>query len=80
MNIYKWLWSKIGGRPWTFIIQDTWHKLEGIWIICLVACGAVACHYLGLKYVLIGLGIFVIGYIFGHLFWGKEYIPDQQGK
>ncbi len=77
MNLYKWLWSRIGGRPWTFIIRDWWHKFEGLWIIGLVACGAVACHYFGVASVLIGLGVFVVGYILGHLFWGKEYIPDQ---
>ena len=34
---YRALWSKIGGRPWTYIIRDTWHKFEGLWIIALVA-------------------------------------------
>ena len=77
MNLYKWFWSRIGGRPWTFIIRDWWHKFEGLWIIGLVACGAVASHYLGLVSVLIGLVIFALGYIGGHLFWGKKYIPDQ---
>ena len=38
--LYKALWSGIGGRPWTYI-GDTWHKLEGLWIIGLIAVGAV---------------------------------------
>jgi len=24
--------------------------------------------------------VFALGYIAGHLFWGKKYIPNQQGK
>jgi len=71
MNIYKALWSRIGGRPWTYIIRDTWHKFEGLWIIGLVAVGALLGHWLwGLIFWL--LLVFALGYIAGHLFWGKE--------
>jgi hypothetical protein len=24
--------------------------------------------------------VFALGYIAGHLFWGKKYIPNQQGE
>jgi len=41
INIYKALWLRIGGRPWTYILRDTWHKFEGLWIIGLVAAGAL---------------------------------------
>jgi len=76
-KLYQWLWTKIGGRPWTDIIQDTWHKLEGIWILCLVAVGAILGHYLGLITTIEILGVFCVGYIFGHLFWGKPWIDNQ---
>ncbi len=42
MNLYEMLWSRIGGCPWTYILRDTWYKLEGIWIIGLVAVAAAA--------------------------------------
>ena len=45
-KIYPSLWSKLGGRPWTYILRDTWHKLEGLWIIGLVAVGALLGHWL----------------------------------
>lgn len=79
MNIlsYKWWWTRIGSRPWTYILRDIWHKYEGLSIIALVATGATASHFWGLKAVLIGLAIFTIGYIAGHLFWGRKYIPGQ---
>ena len=25
MNLYKWLYSRIGGRPWTNIARDFYH-------------------------------------------------------
>ena len=46
MDFYRVLWSRIGGRPWTYILRDTWHKLEGLWIIGLVAVGALVGHWL----------------------------------
>ncbi|MFC1914365.1 hypothetical protein ACFLXF_03740 [Chloroflexota bacterium] len=40
--LYRALWSRIGGRPWTYILRDTWHKFEGLWIIGLVAVWAIS--------------------------------------
>ena len=78
-NLYKTLWLKIGGRPWTYILRDTWHKLEGLWIIGLVALGALLGHWLW-DLIFWLLLVFVLGYVAGHLFWGTSYIPSQQDK
>jgi len=75
-GLYKRLWSIIGGRQWTFIIRDTWHKFEGLWIIGLVAVGALLGHWLW-ELIFWFLLVFALGYIAGHLFWGKDYIPNQ---
>jgi len=75
-NLYKSLWSRIGGRPWTYILRDTWHKFEGLWILGMVAVGALIGHWVWDLFVWFLL-VFAIGYICGHLFWGKEYIPNQ---
>ena len=78
-EIYKTLWQAIGGRPWTYIMRDIWHKYEGLCIIILVTLGALLGHWLWpLAFWL--LLIFAIGYIAGHLFWGTKYIPDQTGE
>lgn len=45
-DLYRLLWSKIGGRPWTYILRDAWHKVEGLWLIGLVAMGAFLGHWL----------------------------------
>ena len=77
--MYKKLWSLIGGRPWTYIARDTWVRYEIIWILVLVGAGAVLGHYLSIGRFLIDLGIFTIGVIAGHIFWGSKYIPGQKG-
>lgn len=80
MNIYKWLWSKIGGRPWTFIMRDFYHEVEFAVIIPLLILGWFSRDWLSPRegiFVLCGL---VIGYILGHLFWGRRWIKGQEGK
>jgi len=78
-DIYHKLWQVIGGRPWTYILRDIWHKYEGLCIIALVAVGAVLGYWLW-PFVFWLLLVFALGYIAGHLFWGTKYIPDQQGE
>jgi len=76
-NLYKAIWSRLGGRPWTYILRDTWHRLEGLWIIGLVAFGAGLGHWLW-ELIFWFLLVFALGYIAGHLFWGTGYIPGQR--
>ena len=60
-------------------MRDIWHKFEGLCIIALVAIGTILGHWLW-QSVFWLLLVFALGYIAGHLFWGKEYIPNQQGE
>ena len=76
-DLYKLLWSKIGGRPWTYILRDAWYKTEGLCLIGLVAVGAFLGHWFW-NLIFWLLLAFAMGYIAGHLFWGKDYIPDQR--
>jgi hypothetical protein len=79
LDLYRKLWSRVGGRPWTYIIRDFWHKYEGLCIVALVAVGV----FLGRWYsdqLLMLLAAFTCGYITGHLFWGTEYKPGQKGN
>jgi len=79
-NPYKWgLWYWIGGRPWTYILKDLWHKCEIVWVIGLIAIGVALGHHFDWVEVLRIMGIFVIGFIGGHLFWGKDWVENQQG-
>ena len=78
MNLYKELWSRIGGRPWTYIIRDFWHKYEGLCIVALVAIGVFLGRWHSNELLML-LVAFAVGYIAGHLFWGTEYKPGQRG-
>lgn len=80
MNFYKWLWSHTPiNRPFTYWLRDLWHRFEFIWIIALVAIGVALGHNFNWIEVLKIMGIFTLGFIFGHLFWGTRYIESQGG-
>ena len=86
---YKKLWSLVGKRPWTYITRDIWHKLEYIAIVVIF----IQAFFIGyfwdeillwavahpVQAMFATLGIFTEGYIAGHFFWGRKYIPGQQG-
>ena len=78
-DIYRKLGQAIGGRPWSYILRDIWHKYEGLCIIALVTIGAVLGYWLW-PFVFWLLLVFALGYVAGHLFWGTKYIPDQQSE
>ncbi len=77
-QVYRAFWSRIGGRPWTYILRDTWHRLEGLWLLGLVGIGMLLGHWLWAMAPWLLL-TFAAGYVAGHLFWGKAYIPGQKG-
>jgi len=82
--IYKWLWSRIGGRQWTYIYRDVWHEYEILMQAQWFWTAILAVYLLGLSIpleeLLIGWGIYIFGYIMGHFFWGTEWIKGQGGS
>ena len=79
-RLYRALWSRIGGRPWTFIIRDAWDTSEFFWIVGLVGLGIWLGHIFSWHTVLKGWLIFSVGYLGGHLFWGTPHIFGQKGE
>ncbi len=83
-NLYKKLWSLIGGRPWTYIYRDLWHNVEILMQAQWFWSAVLVLWLLGISIPLKQLGIFwgiyIFGYIQGHFFWGRKYIPGQKGK
>lgn len=79
MNPYKMLWSKIGGRPWTYIWRDIYHQAE--WLIQMMWfwIGAAVGIFFGWEIALIAMGIYTFGYINGHFHWGTKWIKGQKG-
>lgn len=78
---YKFLWKRIGGRPWTYISRDFYHQFEYAVLVGLVAGG----FWLGKSgqiswnWFLVIIAVYTVGYIHGHFFWGKEWKKGQGG-
>jgi len=81
VSIYKWIWTRIGGRPWTYISRDIYHKLEYLVLVGLFIGGFVLGRVglISWKWFLVIMAAYIVGYIHGHFFWGTEYIPGQKG-
>jgi len=41
---YEALWSRIGGRPWTYIMRDSQQKYPLLWMLIFGALGIVLGH------------------------------------
>jgi len=85
-SIYKKLWSLVGGRPWTYIYRDLWHKYEFLpqaqWFFMGVLILYASEHWIEMSWIkacIIFWVVYSLGYINGHFFWGRKYIPDQKG-
>ncbi|MDD4986739.1 MAG: hypothetical protein PHQ43_13380, partial [Dehalococcoidales bacterium] len=39
LNLYEWLWRRIGGRPWAYIIRDSYHAHPYLWVSGVVLFG-----------------------------------------
>ncbi len=79
-SIYKKLWSIIGGRPWTWIYRDVWHKLEWFPQMQWLFTGVLIYHFFGWRGIIAFCAVYTYGYIMGHFHWGKPYIENQQPK
>ena len=82
MNFYKALWSKIGGRPWTYIARDIYHRLEYFVLVSLLSGGYFLGHsnLVSWRWFIVILAAYTVGFIHGHFFWGTKYVPDQDGE
>ncbi len=41
---YEFVWSRIGGRPWTYIIRDWYKDYPLVWIAAITSIGVVLGH------------------------------------
>jgi len=80
VSLYKRLWSKIGGRPWTYIWRDIYHKAEYVIQLLWFFTGIAVYYYLGWVGVILFWIFYTYGYINGHFHWGTKWIERQEGK
>lgn len=80
MDFYRALWSRIGGRPWTYIARDIYHRVEYLVLVTLVVVGYLigTSGLMNWRWFLVIMVTYTIGYVHGHFFWGKDYIPNQK--
>lgn len=84
MNLYKWLWSRIGGRPYTYIYRDIYRKYEYFIQLQWFWTGVAVYWYMGystpFKAILVFWVVYTFGYINGHFFYGTKIREGQKGK
>ena len=73
MNPYRWLWSKIGGRMWTYIMRDFAHQNPMLVLFIGVGLGIWLHSWLEWRDLRIGSTFLLLG----HLFWGTKYRRGQ---
>ncbi len=79
MDFYRELWSRIGGRPWTYILRDLWHQWEWVPQLWWFLLGFSVAQFTDWRGVAIAWAIYTYGYLNGHIHWGTRYKPDQHG-
>jgi hypothetical protein len=40
-RFYESLWSRLGGRPWTYIIRDSYHQRPLLWLALTTGIGVL---------------------------------------
>ena len=67
-KLYRQLWSRVGGRPWTDIVRDEQKKSPLVFLLIFLGLGILVSKMAG-KYwwqILIG---FLVGILCGHFWW-----------
>lgn len=79
-NIYRRIYSKIGGRPWTYIIRDARQKYPTPWMLGVMLVSATIGQFFWGQELLILFAGILIGILWGHLWWGTKITIGQQVK
>lgn len=67
-RIYEWIYTRIGGRPWTEIVREEQKRAPLLFLLIFLGLGILVAKLAG-KYwwqILIG---FILGILCGHFWW-----------
>ena len=67
-KLYRQLWSRVGGRPWTDIVRDEQKKSPLVFLLIFLGLGILT-GKMARKYwwqILVG---FLVGILCGHFWW-----------
>jgi len=67
-KLYRQLWSRVGGRPWTDILRDEQKKSPLVFLLIFLGLGILVSKLAG-KYWWQILISFLVGILCGHFWW-----------
>ena len=67
-NIYRVLWTRVGGKPWTEIIREDQKKSPLVFLLVFAGLGILVGKLAG-KYLWQILLGFLLGILCGHFWW-----------
>ncbi len=78
-TIYRALWTRIGGRPWTYIARDWTCRRPLRIVLSAFAGGLLVGLLLPVAPVFAAIAGLVMGVAIGHIWWDTrgQYIPDE---
>ena len=67
-RLYRQLWTRIGGRPWTHIVRDEQKATPLLFMLIFLGLGILAVKLSGRYWWQLMLG-FLVGILVGHFWW-----------
>ena len=67
-KLYKSLWTKVGGRPWTEIIREDQKRAPLAYLLIFLGLGILLAKLAGKYWWQIAIG-FLVGILCGHFWW-----------
>ncbi len=67
-KLYEWIYSRVGGRPWTHIIRDDQKASPLLYMLIFLGLGILVVKLAGRYWWQILVG-FLLGVLCGHFFW-----------
>lgn len=77
-RFYKWLYTRLGGKPWTDIWRDIWHQYEWFMQTLWFGTGLIVGIFFSWKLALVIWAVYTYGYLNGHFFWGTPWKGRKQ--
>ena len=75
-NLYRWLWTKIGGRKWTHIMRDFAYQSPLLLLFLAFGFGLWVRPYVDWD----DLWKASLALLIGHVLWGAKWIKGQGKK
>uniref|UniRef100_A0A6M3M9Q7 Uncharacterized protein n=1 Tax=viral metagenome TaxID=1070528 RepID=A0A6M3M9Q7_9ZZZZ len=67
-KLYQWIYTRVGGQPWTHIVRDEQKSQPLIFLLIFLGLGIILAKFAGKNWwqLLIAL---LFGVVIGHLWW-----------